>query len=219
VHAMTVLAVMLVAAPLAFHVPLAALAAILMHVAWNMGDWKAFSELRNFSPQYRTILLATFLLTVVVDLTVAVEIGLVLAGLFFIMRVASLTSIEPLAAGPDGRPLPAGVVAYRVQGSLFFGSVSKLDVLSESVDPTPAPRAMVLDLRALINMDTTAIDAMEDLHRTLALKGTTLIVCGAQAHPRSLIERSRFDRTLGEGNLQPDLAAGLERATELLTTA
>jgi SulP family sulfate permease len=209
---------MLAAAPLAFHVPLAALAAILIHVAFNMGEWEAFSLLRNFSPQYRTILLATFVLTVVVDLTVAVEIGLVLAGLFFIMRVASLTSIEPLNAGPDGRPLPHGVAAYRLQGSLFFGSLSKLDGLDESAEEN-APRAMVLDLQQLINMDTTAIDAIRNLHRSLGLRGTALVVSGAQAQVRSLMERSGFYRVLGDGNLQPDLASGLARAAELAAQA
>jgi SulP family sulfate permease len=213
-HALTVLAVMLAAAPLAFHVPLAVLAAILMHVAYNMGDWKAFSLLRNFSPHYRTILLATFGLTVVIDLTVAVEIGLVLAGLFFMMRVASLTTIEPLVVAPDGRPLPPGVAAYKVQGSLFFGSVSKLDVLEESAEDD-APRAMVLDLQQLINMDSSAMDAIENLQRSLGLRGAVLIVCGAQAQVRSLMERSGFYRVLGEGNVHPDLASGLARAAEV----
>ncbi|HYD58100.1 MAG TPA: SulP family inorganic anion transporter [Burkholderiales bacterium] len=213
-HALTVLAVMLVAAPLAFHVPLGALAAILMHVALNMGEWKAFAHLKRYSPHYRTILLATFVLTVVVDLTVAVEIGLVLAGLFFILRVSALTTIEPIALAPDGSAIPPGVAAYKVQGSLFFASVGKLDELGEAVaDRSPA--ALVLDLHYVMNMDTTAMEAMQTLRRGLSRRGTTLVLCGAQAQPHSLMSRSGFRAEIGADNLKPDLQAALRRAAAI----
>jgi sulfate permease, SulP family len=214
VHAATVFAVMLAAAPLARHVPLAALAAILMHVALNMGDWKAFGDLRRYSPHYRTILLATFALTVVVDLTAAVEIGLVLAGLFFILRVSALTTLVRLSSAPDGAAIPAGVAAYKVTGSLFFASVSKLDELGEP-GSGEAPRVIVLDLRYVMNMDTTAMDAMQALRRTLARQGTALVLCGAQAQPCSLMERSGFVAEIGVENLQPDVSGGLARAADL----
>ncbi len=214
-HAATVLVVMLVAAPLAFHVPLAALAAILLNVAVNMGEWSAFAHLKRYSPHYRTILLATFLLTVVVDLTVAVEIGLVLAALFFILRVSALTVLEPLAAGPDGRPLPSGVAAYKVQGSLFFASVGKLDELVASTEGGRIPAVLLLDLHYVMNMDTTAMDAIRTLHLTLRRQGTALVLCGPQAQPLSLMKRSHFYETIGAENIQPDLAAGLRRAAAL----
>ena len=221
-HSLTVLIVMLVAAPLAFHVPLAGLAAILMHVAWNMGDWPAFARLRKFSPQYRTVLLATFVLTVVVDLTVAVEIGLILASVFFILRVSSLTVIEPLASRPDGRALPQGVAAYKMQGSLFFASVGKLDALSANIgEITPAgnafrpPGAILLDLQYVINMDTTAMDALESLRRTLSERDVALVMCCAQPQPLSLMIRSGFRESRGPENLLPDLESGLARAAAL----
>jgi sulfate permease, SulP family len=214
-HAVTVLAVMLAAAPVAFHVPLAALAAILLHVAVNMGEWSAFAHLRRYSPHYRTILLATFLLTVVVDLTVAVEIGLVLAALFFILRVSALTVLEPLATGPDGRALPPGVAAYKLQGSLFFASVGKLDELVGSTAGGRIPAVLLLDLHYVMNMDTTAMDAIRTLHLTLSRQGTTLVLCGPQAQPLSLMKRSHFYDTIGGENIQPDLAAGLRRAAQL----
>src|SRR3954469_12829811 len=207
IHASTVLVIMLVAAPLAFHVPLAVLAAILVYVALNMMDWHAFARLRRFSPHYRIIVLATFVLTVVVDLTAAVEIGLVLAALFYIVRVASLTTVEPVVQGPDGSEVPRDVLAYRVRGSLFFGSVSKLDVLDEASEDNP-PRAMVLDFSGLMNMDTTALDALTSLHRALKLRATVLIVSGAQPQPRSLMERSGLCEILEPENLQPDLRGG-----------
>ena len=117
VHAATLLVIVLVAAPLAGHVPLAALAAILMFVAYNMGEWREFPKLRQFSMPYRVTMVSTFLLTVIIDLTVAVEVGIVLACLFFIYRVSSLTSIDPV----ESPALPATVKAYRISGSIFFG--------------------------------------------------------------------------------------------------
>ena len=123
VHALAVLAVVLVAAPLAVHVPLAALAGILLFVAWNMGEWREFARLRQFSVPYRTVLLGTFVLTVVFDLTVAIEVGLVLACAFFIWRMSQLFSVEPAAH----LEAPAGVQVRRLYGSLFFGAVNKLE--------------------------------------------------------------------------------------------
>lgn len=152
VHALTLLAIVLLAAPLAGHVPLAALAAILLFVAWNMGDWGEFARLKQFSVQYRTIMVATFLLTVVVDLTVAVQIGLVL----------------------------------------------------------------ILDLHMVINLDSTCLDTLEGLHRSLRKRGALLVLCDANEHPLSLMRRSGFIEKLGAENLLPDLPAAINRAGDLL---
>ena len=108
VHALALLVIVLLAAPLAQHVPLAVLAGILLFVAWNMGEWHEFARLRLFSEHYRLLMLATFLLTVVFDLTVAVEVGLVLASLMFIMRISSLTRIERLRLPADLARPPGG---------------------------------------------------------------------------------------------------------------
>jgi SulP family sulfate permease len=207
VHALTLLAILLAAAPLAGHVPLAALAAILLFVAWNMGEWGEFARLRQFSAQYRTIMMSTFLLTVIVDLTVAVQIGLLLAALFFIYRISSLTSIEPADAG-----LPEGAAAYRVFGSLFFGAVGKLEALMEGA----APRVLILDLHKVINLDTTCLDALEVLRRGLEKRGGTLVLCDANNQPLSLMRRSGFLGKLGAENLLPDLGAAAARARLLL---
>ena len=129
VHAATLLAIVLIAAPLAASIPLAVLAAILLLVARNMGEWHEFARLKNFPVTYRTILLATFFLTVVFDLTVAVQVGLVLASLFFIYRISQITRIEPVVLAPE--EALAGVEAYRLFGSLFFGAVSKLEAVSD----------------------------------------------------------------------------------------
>ena len=213
VHALTLLAIVLLAAPLAGHVPLAALAAILLFVAWNMGDWGEFARLKQFSVQYRTIMVATFLLTVVVDLTVAVQIGLVLAALFFIHRISSLTTIEPVGAEVA---LPQGAAAYRIFGSLFFGAVGKLEALIETASGHAPPQVLILDLHMVINLDSTCLDTLEGLHRSLRKRGALLVLCDANEHPLSLMRRSGFIEKLGAENLLPDLPAAIGRAGDLL---
>jgi SulP family sulfate permease len=215
VHAVVLLVIVLLGAPLAAHVPLAALAAILLFVAWNMGEWGEFARLRQFSAQYRTIMVSTFLLTVIVDLTVAVQIGLLLAALFFIYRISSLTSIEQVS---EEDVLPEGAAAYRIFGSLFFGAVGKLEALIETGTGKAPPRVLILDLHMVINLDSTCQDTLESLRRGLEKRGATLLLCDANEQPLSLMRRSGFLAKLGEKNLLPDLAAAVGRARELLRT-
>lgn len=210
VHALTLLVIVLVAAPLATNVPLAALAAILLHVAFNMGEWHEFLRLVHFSFNYRALVLATFLLTVIIDLTVAVEVGLVLACVFFIYRISSLTRIESLPPSALPGPLAPGVAAYSIFGSLFFGAVGKLEGL---VDPAGMPaKAMILELHQLINLDTTGLDALETVHKTLQKNGCQLILCGPNHQPLSLMTRTGFLDRLGIENCVDDLAAAVARA-------
>ena len=211
VHALVLLAIALLAAPLAVHVPLAALAAILLFVAWGMGEWSEFARLRQFSVQYRTVMVATFLLTVVIDLTVAVQMGLVLAALFFIYRISSLTTIDPVAG------LPPGAAGYRIFGSLFFGAVGKLEALLEPGAASP-PRVLILDLHQVINLDTTCLDTLESLHHSLEKRGARLLLCDANEQPLSLMRRSGFLEKLGTENLLPDFGAAIGRAGVLLKT-
>lgn len=205
IHAATLLLIVLVAAPLAHDIPLASLSAILMSVAWNMGEWHEFARLKQFSMNYRVILLASFLLTVVIDLTVAVEVGLVLSCLFFVTRISSLTRIEPIEETEEARRgLPPGQVdAYRVVGSLFFGAVSKLEGL---LDPKRrVPPLTVLEMSGLLNLDTTGLDALQSLHTMIEKRGGRLVLCALQSQPASLIHRSGFALRLGEHGIQPDL--------------
>jgi sulfate permease, SulP family len=220
VHAVTLLAIVLLAAPLATHVPLAALAAILLFVAWNMGEWREFTRLQEFALSYHITLLSTFLLTVMVDLTVAVQIGMVLAALFFIQRISALTSIEPVPPrDPSGSlVLPDGVAAYRVFGSLFFGAVGKLEALMEVVPGGIAPKVLVLDLHKVINLDSTCLDMLESLRRGLRKRGATLVLCDANDQPLSLLRRTGYIERLGVDNLTRDLEAALARARVLLAS-
>lgn len=203
VHALTLLAVVLLAAPLAVHVPLAALAGILMFVAWNMGEWREFARLKQFPLTYRIILLGTFLLTVIFDLTVAVEVGLVLACVFFIYRMSTLFSVQPLPAGQA----PAGVAVFELFGSLFFGAVGKIEALPAQL---PAgTRCVVLEMHRLISMDTSGLDAVEQLHHALQRQGVALVLANVNAQPLSLIKRSGFEDRLGVEHVVPTLAEAL----------
>jgi SulP family sulfate permease len=202
VHAATLLLIVLVAAPLASAVPLAALAGILLVVALRMGEWHEFARLRRFNAPYRTILLGTFVLTVVFDLTVAVEVGLVLACLFFIYRMSTLFRAEPLAQAGE---LPPGTRVLKLYGSLFFGAVGKVEGLAEQL---PADcRELLLDMQLLVSMDSSGLDALAQLQRALARQGRRLTLCGLNSQPASLIERGGLAFALGEDGIHADLAA------------
>ncbi len=210
VHSITLLLIVLLLAPLAHNIPLAVLAAILMFVGYNMGDWKAFVRLRQFSNHYRAILLTTFLLTVVFDITVAVEVGLVLASLLFIYRITTLTRVEPIAL-PESLVQAAGtrpIEAYRMFGSLFFGSVTKLEQLTDPL--SLKAEAVVLEMHKVINIDTTGLEALEGLLRLLKARAGRLIVVGLNEQPLSLMRRSGFLDKLGEQNRFEDLESAFE---------
>ncbi len=221
IHAVVLLSIVLVAAPLASYVPLATLSAIVMVVAVNMGEWHEFTELRRYSYNYRIILLATFFVTVVFDLTIAVELGMVLASLFFIYRMSELTRIERLPLDEEaGEPrflYPDGtmrVAAWQVYGSLFFGAVNKLE---ELLDPRAGhPEVVILDMERLIQLDTTGLEGLESLRDKLKKRGCTLIVSGLNSQPGSLLYRSGFIDHLGDDNVCADLTGALQRAYILL---
>ena len=210
VHAVTLFAILLAAAPLASLVPLAALAGILMFVAWNMFEGHQFQRLGQFSGGYRLLMVGTFLLTIVFDLTVAVEVGLVLSCVFFIWRMGTLFSVKPHqpAAGTE---VPAGVQVFELYGSLFFGAVSKIEALPDSL---PAgTRAVVLDMQRLVLMDSSGLDALQQMHRTLQRSGTGLVLANVNEQPLALMRSTGFEAVLGSEHIVPTLAeAGLDAA-------
>ncbi|HSW25640.1 MAG TPA: STAS domain-containing protein, partial [Burkholderiaceae bacterium] len=195
----------LAAAPLAQHVPLAVLAGILLFVAWNMGEWHEFVRLRQFSVQYRTILIGTFVLTVVFDLTVAVQVGLVLACVFFIYRMGTLFSVQPYSAGEGA--VPHGVQVFELFGSLFFGAVGKIESLPAQIHEHT--RAVVLEMHRLISMDTSGLDALQQLHRALKARNVALVLANVNEQPLSLIRRSGFEHVLGADQIVPTVSAAL----------
>ncbi|HOW47124.1 MAG TPA: SulP family inorganic anion transporter [Rubrivivax sp.] len=205
VHSLALLAIVLLAAPLAVHVPLAALAGILLFVAWNMGEWHEFARLHRFSPQYRTILVGTFTLTVVFDLTVAVEVGLVLACVFFIWRMGQLFSVRP--HGTDD--VPPGVFVFELYGSLFFGAVGKVEALAEQLPD--GTRAVVLEMHRLVLLDTSGLEALQQLHRTLKRREIGLVLANVNEQPLSLMRRSGFEDAIGADAIVPNVAEAVEQ--------
>jgi SulP family sulfate permease len=206
VHAGVLLLILLVAAPLASHVPLAALAGILLFVAWNMFEGHQFLRLRQFAVTYRTLMITTFVLTIVFDLTVAVEVGLVMACLFFIWRMGQLFSVQPRAA-TAAEPLPAGVVVFELYGSLFFGAVGKIEALPEQL--AAGTRAVVLDMQRLVSMDTSGLDALEQMWRTLQRQQVGLVLANVNPQPLSLIRRGGFEALIGAENIVPQVGDAL----------
>jgi SulP family sulfate permease len=204
VHALTLLVIVLAAAPLAMNVPLAVLAGIVLFAAWNMGEWHEFARLRRFSVPYRAVLLSTFALTVVFDLTVAVEVGLVMACGFFIYRMSTLFRADP---APDS---PPGVQVVRLYGTLFFGAVGKIESIAAAV---PAgTHAVVLEMHQLVSIDNSGLEALMQLHKALERQGVRLLMCDLNHQPREMMRRAGFDAVLGVENITPHLGGALSRA-------
>ena len=209
VHALTLLVVVWVAAPLANHVPLATLAAILMFVAWNMGEWHAFADLKQFRAPYRITLVAVFLLTVMVDLTVAVEFGLFAACITFIYRISNLSRVEQLSAsdtqalsGQAGR-----ISAYRFYGALFFGAVK----LVEAIEDQLPQKAVILDLKNIIYIDSSGADALMSLAHVCQKRQVRLLICGLNHQPMDIAKRTGLLALIGK-DCHSDWATGLETA-------
>lgn len=204
VHAITLLAVVLLAAPLAASVPLAALAGILLFVAFNMGEWREFSRdhLRRFTLGYRVILLGTFFLTVVFDLMVAVQLGLVTTCVFFIWRMSLLFRTEEAASGAPG------VALVRLHGALFFGAVGKIEALAEAL---PAgTRHLVLGLYRLIWIDASGVDALVQLHRQLQRQGVQLWLADLRDEPLEMVRQTGLEALLGPEHVRPTTAECLQ---------
>ncbi len=230
IHALTVLAVLLLLGRWVSLVPLAALAAILTVVAYHMSEWQAFAMLLRTPRSDVIVLLATFLLTVLVDLTVAVQVGIVLAAFLFIRRMAEVTNVETVARefreAPDGtmlqdpggvarRRIPTGVEVYEINGPFFFAAAEKLkDVLSFVAR---RPKVFILRMRNVPAIDATGIRVLDDLHDSSVRHGIVFLISGLQAQPLVALERAgRLDR-YGRQNLAGNLDEALERAQEILS--
>ena len=226
VHAAFLLGVLLVAAPLAGGVPLAALAAVLAVVAVRMGEWEEFALLHKKPRDDAAVFLTTFGLTVLFDLTVAVEVGMVLAAVSFIKRVADTTKIhamtgEEAAAGGQGHEpvanVPPGVMIYRVFGALLFGSAEKLEsIIRRSGGDT---RVVILHMAAVTAMDATALNRVENLHEKLHRHGKQLVLSGPHTQPFFMMEKAGFFDQLGRDNICADLELAVARARQLLPAA
>jgi len=214
IHSLTLAVIVLLAAPLAMHIPLAVLSGILLSVAWNMGEWHAFVDQRAYSLHYKLLLLGTFVLTVVLDLTVAMEVGLGLSCLLFVRRMGALFEVRAKAnptAALGTTALGTSSDKPRLQqfdlyGALFFAAVHRIDELIEKVTPNTT---FLLDEHQLINLDTSGIDALRQLNQSLIQQGGSLRIVRLQTQPMSLMHRSGLAQELAEcsAELAPEVAA------------
>jgi SulP family sulfate permease len=198
------------------------LSAILFLVAWNMGEWKEIGEI--FKQTYADILvwLVTFTLTVVADLTVAVEAGMVMAALLFIRRVSRTTTVSRVTPEyiESGRPhilqdkvIPEYVAIFRIHGPFLFGSTDKLRDISLQADSLPP--VVMLRLRNMTAIDGTGLGAIEELAEDLRKKGRTLVICGAPTQPASAMRKAEFHERLGDENICANVELALQRAAEI----
>jgi sulfate permease, SulP family len=222
VHALTLLLILVLAAPLARYIPLAVLAAILMTVAYNMGDWAEIPDLLRLTKTDVAVWLVTATLTVFADLTVAVGVGMVCAALLFIRRVADTTTVSAVTDEyvQDGhahilqdKTIPPYVRIYRIHGPFLFGATEKLRTITEDLDALP--EIVVLRLRNMTALDATGLRAFEELAATLHRSGRHLLVCGARDQPAKLMARADFHRHLGDANICPHVGDALRRAEEI----
>jgi SulP family sulfate permease len=189
-HAVVLAGVVLLAAPLALHVPMAVLAGILLFIAWNMGEWREFAHLRRQGGPYRVLMLGTFFLTVVFDLTVALQVGLLVACALFIRNMGAQFRVErvPSEASESLR--------LRLVGSLFFGAIVHLDAAVQAVEDGPEAPQVMLDALQLVYLDATGVDALRQLHKAVQQKGGTLRLENLQPQVQDTLARTGFGQEL-----------------------
>ena len=224
VHAITLLGVLLFGARLAAFVPLPVLAAILFLVAWNMGEWREIGEIVKHTYTDIVVWFVTFALTVVADLTVAVEVGMLMAALLFIRRVSRTTTVSRVT--PEyieaGRPhtlqdkvIPDYVAIFRIHGPFLFGSTDKLRDISQHADTLPP--VVLLRLRNMTAVDGTGLGAIEELADDLRKSGRTLVICGAPAQPAGAMRKAEFHERLGDANICASVQDALARAAQIMS--
>jgi SulP family sulfate permease len=222
-HAITLLLVLLFAAPLARHIPLAILAGILMVVSYDMGEWREIPGVIRLGAAEAAVWFITVTLTVFADLTVAVEAGMILAALLYIRRVTTTTTVARVtpeyirhgrAHSLQLQQIPDDVAIYRIHGPFLFGGTDKLLELERHVPDLP--KVVILRLRNMTAIDGTGLHALEHFADALHDSGRTLLLCGMRDQPARMMERVEFHQHIGEENLVPTVEAALARARALL---
>jgi sulfate permease, SulP family len=222
IHALTLLCILLFAAPLVSYVPMAALAGILMVVAYNMGEWREIPQLLKLTKTDISIWLVTFALTVFADLTVAVEAGMILAALLFISRVAATTTVSQVTEDyvEDGRvhilqdkDIPCYATIFRIHGPFLFGATDKIGTVTENLHTLPP--VVILRLRNMTALDATGLFAIEEIAKKLHASKRILILCGARQQPAQLIHQAEFAEVIGKENICDNVQEALRRAEEV----
>ena len=222
IHALTLLCILLFAAPLVSFVPMSVLAGILMVVSYNMGEWREIPQLLKLTKTDISVWLVTFMLTVFADLTVAVEAGMILAALLFISRVASTTTVSQVTYDyvEDGRvhilqdkDIPYYATIFRIHGPFLFGATEKVAVVTEKMHELPP--VVILRLRNMTALDATGLFALEEVAKELQATGRTLILCGAREQPARLIHQAEFEDIGGRANICENVQSALWRAEDV----
>jgi len=226
VHAITLLLLMLVFAPYAQMIPLAALAAILVVVAYNMFEWRSFVAMLSGPKSDVAILLATLALTVILDLTVAIEVGMVMAVFLFMKRMSGATEVELITSEMkeptsleetdvlDRSLIPKGVQVYEINGPFFFGAVYKFR--EAMIQVSRPPKVRIIRMRKVPIMDSSGMQALVDVQHVSKRRGTSLIISGLNRQPHDALEKSGLLEEFGTENLVPTFEAAIERAKEIL---
>jgi SulP family sulfate permease len=222
IHALTLVCVLLFASRLTSFIPMASLAAILLVVAYNMGEWREIPQLLKLTKTDISIWLVTFGLTVFADLTVAVEAGMILAALLFIGRVANTTTVSQVTDDyvEDGRvhilqdkDIPYYATIFRIHGPFLFGATDKVSVIMERIHELPP--VVILRLRNMTAIDATGLYALEEVARELHAVKRTLILCGAREQPAQLIRQAEFEDVIGRENICENVQEALRRAEDV----
>lgn len=228
VHAVTLLVIVLFAGQWASLIPMPALAAILVVVAYNMSEWRTFARLLKSPKSDVAVMLTTFLLTILIDLTVAVQVGVVLAAFLFLQRMASVTHVEVLTAEIEGDPeetidtgrsvdrrvVPPGVQVFELHGALFFAAIDRFKDSLRSIKTKP--KVLILRMRDVPSIDASGLQSLDEARRQSVREGTVLILTGLRPQVLDAMTRSGFLERLGTGNAVADLDAALARARDIV---
>jgi SulP family sulfate permease len=222
IHALTLLAILLFAAPLAQYIPLAVLAAILMVVSYNMGEWSEIPKLLKMTWADISVWLVTFALTVFADLSLAVEVGMLLAAWLYIHNVTRTTTVSKVTQQyvEEGRlhilqdkRIPDYVTVFRIHGPFLFGAAEKVRAIADEIETlTPI---VILRLRNMTAIDATGLLTLEELAHCLHQSGRNLILCGARPQPAELFRQTNFQQHIGAENICPNIEAALARAKSI----
>jgi SulP family sulfate permease len=225
VHSLTLLTIVLAFSRYAQFVPMAAIGAVLIMVALRMGEWHELARLRQMPLSDAVVLVATLTLTVVFDLTVAVQVGMLLAAVLFIRRIAETTEVSRVTSSDEletpeqvahGKDIPEGVLVYRIFGPFFFGAAEKMEDALEGMGKLP--RALILRMQLVPAMDSTALNALESITERLQAAGGVLILSGLHRQPLQMMSKAGFVARIGRRNICAHFDEAIERAKEVLAS-
>lgn len=223
IHAVILVLIALVAAPLAQYLPLTSLSAVLLVVAYRMGEWPNFKEMARGPKSDYLVLLVTFGMTVAFDLSIAVGLGMALAFILFVRQMEEITHVRIITGESDvglggdsirDKSVPEGVIVYRIEGPFFFGVAEKLEDVLDSAEIKP--RIVIFRMRAVPAIDGSGLRALEIMRRKFSRRGTKIILSGVQPQPMKVLFNSGFVDKIGLDNICPDIDASLERAWEIV---